>query len=112
MELNEHSVEAVFAYLTRACPDLPRLFAGLDLKLTARMAAGDLGVGDSAALARWLRAQDLPQYNLLRNWWYVVEMHRRAQAGETLYALAANQGRELATLSRFVARVTGEPWSL
>lgn len=111
MELNESVVGSVWDYVERSCPELLALFDELDLNLTAPTAGKALHFADGAAFARWLSRHELPPYHILRNWWYVVEVHRRSLDGQSLYALAAHQGRELATLSRFVVRITGERWS-
>ncbi|WP_373070713.1 hypothetical protein [Gemmatimonas sp.] len=47
---------------------------------------------------------------MLRDWYYVTQMHRRATSMGGMIAVAKELGAYQSILSRFVMRVTGQAW--
>lgn len=90
----------------------PQLFAlldSLDLRLSPRRCATLLGLKSKAELERELRIRRLPRFRLLRDWWYLLRIHERAQRS-SLARLAASRGDYPFVLYRFVERTAGKGW--
>lgn len=110
MELTDEVVDTTWKYVLGTCPELLARFDALDLRLSATRAAAAMGMRDGAFLERWLRGRSVPRFRVLRDWYYVTEMHRRAISKGGLSAVAKELGAYQSILSRFVTRVTGQAW--
>lgn len=92
------------------CGPLWPLLIECDLALSRAGAARALGFANGAAFDRWLRAQALPPFRLLREWTYVVAVMDGARQEGSLARWSLQRGTYPEIFYRFVARVTGRSW--
>ncbi len=90
---------------------LAELFAELRLAVTVADACAALGVSDRGELSRELARRRLPPFRLLKNWFQVVEMARRAEHGTSLCNFALSRGEYPAAYYRLVSSTTGHSWT-
>jgi hypothetical protein len=97
--------------------ELVPMLESIDLKLRATGVAKQLQLRDAAALRQWLAARELPPFQLVRDWYYVVALAQRFSAKPTAttssptvsdWALCAGQSSSV--YYSFVKRVTGDSW--
>lgn len=89
-----------------------RMLYGRDARLTAAIAARELGWVDRHALKRDLRRLNLPPFRTLHAQltvcrWMMAHEHRRVG----LARVALEEGREPASAHRTVQRVSGSSWT-
>ena len=90
---------------------LAELFAELRLAVTVADACAALDVTGRGELSRELVRRRLPPFRLLKNWFQVVEMARRAERGSSLCSLALSRGEYPAAYYRLVSSTTGHSWT-
>jgi len=90
--------------------ELHQLFENTQLGITAEHAMAHLRLADSLAIKKWLEARRLPPFKLLRNWYYLVAMLERAEAGDAIAAWALRQGKNPSVYYRFVLSLGGGTW--
>lgn len=90
-------------------PDLFVLFDEVDLRLGPSQAAERLGLESAGKLHRELRQRRLPPFGELRDWHYVLQLHKMA-ARDPLARVAFNRDTYPSVLYRFVRRVTRWEW--
>lgn len=98
--------ESVIARIGPLAPVLQRI----DLSLSARQAALEIGLKDSLSLNRWLRSRHLPPFRSLRDWYYVACLTEVASNGSSLATFALQRNQYPSIYYRFVDRVTGSAW--
>lgn len=99
-----------FANVRRRDNVLASLLDQCDLALTSRHAAAKSGFASASELERFLRHSGLPPYRLLRDWWYLVALLRRAENGESIVSFALGNRKDPAPYYRFAVRVSGQKW--
>jgi len=90
--------------------DLRPLFDEVRLSLRQTQVAHLLALPNIDALRRVLRARRLPDFRLLRDWYYVVRMVERSYEDDALGHWAMYRGDCANVYYRFVERVTGLKW--
>lgn len=84
----------------------------VDLSLSARKAAISAGFASTHLLNRWLRSQQLPPFDSLRDWYYVEHLTNYAHNGGSLAAFALQRNQYPSIYYRFLDRVTGHAWGV
>lgn len=91
--------------------ELFEILEGVDLRLSPRRCAQCLFLASTVELERELKRRGLPRFRVLRDWYYVVQLHELAKGEASLSELAARRGDYPSILYRFVQRTTGRSWS-
>ena len=92
--------------------DLLVFFATLKLAVSETQVALAMGLSNPDALRRLLMKHKLPPFSLLRDWYYVVIMLERAEAGHAVAKWSMNEGSYPDVYYSFARRVSGLPWGL
>lgn len=71
-----------------------------------------LGYSSSDALRKFLRSAALPPFELLRDWYLVVQLAELHANGTSIAKSTMWRGSYPSVYYRFVERVTGIPWSV
>jgi len=87
------------------------ILEGVDLRLSPRRCADCLSLASAVELERELKRRGLPRFRVLRDWYYVVQLHKLAKGEASLSVLATRRGDYPSILYRFVQRTTGRSWS-
>lgn len=108
--MTKNPVSAEWTLLLEKLHPLSALWYDLDLAVSARKAALELGLQRSAVLDEWLRTRGLPQYQLVRDWYYVVRLLELSEE-VALSRWSLMRGRDPAMYYRLVTRVTRLSWT-
>lgn len=103
-------IDAEWHAMRERWEELFSLLDTVNLRLSARSCAKQLGLRSDDALERELRHRGLPRYRDLRDWFYVVKLSESCGENHPLATFAFNRGDYPSVLYRFVFRVTGETW--
>lgn len=98
------------AVMQRAAQLLP-YFAENLLKVSASSVARELGFRRADVLARYLIANRLPPFELLRNGIYVVQLLECHERGGNLAQWARARGHYESTYYHFIQNATGFMWT-
>lgn len=110
VSLSDIEVSAVWRYVVQAGRPVVKQFDRLDLRLSATKCALAMQMRNASDLSRWLRSLDLPQFEPLKEWYYLDTMHARATALGSLTALSRQLDCYPSILCRFLLRVEGAGW--
>jgi hypothetical protein len=108
--MNDHLVMQAWAAIQPRWPELFSLLDRVDLRLSPRRCAEELGLPSADELERELHRKGLVRFRPLRDWWYVVRLHDDAARRGSLASVAAERGDQRSVLTRFTRRVTGREW--
>ncbi len=110
-ELDAAAVCSAWNAVMQRCALLLKYFAENRLDVSASGVARDLGFRRADVLARYLVANHLPPFMLLRNGIYVVQLLEIHENGVRLSQWANARGHYASGYSHFIHSVTGTTWT-
>ncbi len=109
---NDDDVKRQWTACVARFADLLVFFATLKLSVSETQVALAMGLPNADALRRLLMKRELPPFSLLRDWYYVVIMLERDEAGNAVANWSLEQGSYPDVYYGFAQRVTGLRWGL